>query len=107
MEKFYKGFQHLVLDLRRFLLTSNRFLDAVISLAMSLVVRLTFRSTALGLMLVLVIMSPVMFYDYMSDLQLTLLFFRSVGLLLFVVVLIVFTAIIGGLDRLIARIRKR
>jgi hypothetical protein len=58
-------------------------------------------------MLVLVIMSPVMFYDYMSDLQLTLLFFRSVGLLLFVVVLIVFTAIIGGLDRLIARIRKR
>jgi uncharacterized membrane protein (UPF0182 family) len=74
---------------------------------MSLVVRLTFRSTALGLMLVLVIMSPVMFYDYMSDLQLTLLFFRSVGLLLFVVVLIVFTAIIGGLDRLIARIRKR
>jgi uncharacterized membrane protein (UPF0182 family) len=74
---------------------------------MSLVVRLTFRSTALGLMLVLVIMSPVMFYDYMSDLQLTLLFFRSVGLLLFVAVLIVFTAIIGGLDRLIARIRKR
>ncbi|BBD73742.1 hypothetical protein HS1genome_2131 [Sulfodiicoccus acidiphilus] len=83
--------------MRDFLLRSNKFLTTVLSLVVSLVARLSYRSTALAILLFLIMMYPLMLSEYMSDLQLLAMMFQSIGLLALGAGILLIALLIAGL----------